>query len=279
MMQVEQRLQEALERAAQLQWARTQAELDSQAKTDLLVATAHDIRQPLLALRLCAQQLQAWLRDPPQVSVLDAINSGLNAMDALTSDLLDRSRTAPGGTPQPLESVCLRGVYARLVPQLAPMAVDKGLRLRWRGGAGAVWGHPLMIERALRNLVTNAIQYTDAGGVLVGARRSGRGMVVQVWDSGCGLQPSDQVRVFEDHYRTRPDGAPGYGLGLGIVRQLCDAMGARVTLRSWPGKGSVFELHFRACSDSGAPAARRPRHPVAPPESGGLRGGDDQLGW
>jgi signal transduction histidine kinase len=244
------------EQAARAQAARLSAEQDSHAKSALIASAGHDIRQPLLALRLYALQLRAGLCGPREESILQAINCGLNSMETMIGDLLDVARAEVGAmAPQPTR-VCMQDVYARLMPQVGPLALDKGLSLRWRGGHREVWGDAQMMERALRNLVLNAIEHTESGGVLVGARPQGSAVVLQVWDSGCGLDDEAQLRVFEDHYQVRPEHGRGCGLGLGIVRRLCHLMDAQVRLRSRRGCGTVFELRFRATAEEAGPEGR-----------------------
>jgi signal transduction histidine kinase len=244
------------EQAARAQAAYLKAEQDSHAKSALIASAGHDIRQPLLALRLYALQLRAGQCGPLGEPILRAIDSGLNSMEAMVGDLLDVARAEVGAmAPQPTR-VSMQELYVRLLPQVGPLALDKGLSLRWRGGHREVWGDAQMMERALRNLVLNAIEHTESGGVLVGARPQGSAVVLQVWDSGCGLDDEAQSRVFEDHYQVRPEHGRGCGLGLGIVRRLCHLMDAQVRLRSRRGCGTVFELRFRNTAEAARPGER-----------------------
>jgi two-component system, sensor histidine kinase len=113
------------------------------------------------------------------------------------------------------------------------------------------------VERIVRNLVSNAIRYTEDGTVLVGCRPRGNKVLLQVWDSGLGIAPEQQARIFEEFYQVPVQGAPpvgerkGLGLGLAIVKRLADLIDAPLTLRSWPGRGSVFALELpRGARDS-----------------------------
>jgi signal transduction histidine kinase len=259
------------DQAAQAEFHRLSAELDNQAKTQLMAAAGHDLRQPLWALHLYGRQLRSRLSQPADVELLDAIARGLQSLDTLVSDLVNHGRSEPGAHPARLQPVRLQDIYRRLQPQLQPCAFDHGLSLRWRGGHRTVWGDPLIIERCLRNLVLNAIAHTGSGGVLVGARPRGTAVVLQVWDSGCGLNPEAQQALFDDHLRaagvardssraaagereapqdvTRHGPQQGSGLGLGIVRRLTHLMGARIAVRSEAGRGTVFELTLSAPPD------------------------------
>ena len=152
--------------------------------------------------------------------------------------------------------VGLGEIYERLRPQLNPCAFDRGLDLRWLGGHRLVWADPDMLERCLRNLVTNAIEHTEDGGVLVLARSRGPFVVLQVWDSGCGLTAEHQSRLFEAG--STPARQGGRGLGLTIVRQLAHLMGAQLSVRSRLGRGTVFELLLPLSGQGAAPAAAAP---------------------
>ncbi len=270
---------EMSEQAAHAQAARLAAEVANQAKTHLIAAASHDLRQPLLALNLYGLRLRARLCEPRDLEVLDGVARGVQALETMLSDLLDYARCEAGAVAPRLQPIRVDTLYRRLLPQVAPSAFDRGLRLAWRGGHHTLWGDPVMVERCLRNLILNAVHHTDSGGVLVGARLRGGEVLLQVWDSGCGLHPQEQARVFEDHYQVPSESAPlahrrqplhaatatetetatsadaprqGTGLGLGIVRRFSHLMGARVGLRSSVGRGTVFELAFRAQAGSAA---------------------------
>lgn len=264
------------EQVAQARSAHLAAEEASQAKTRLIAAASHDLRQPLLALGLHGLQLRSRLCQPRDVEVLDGLTRGVQALDTMLSDLLDYARAEDGALTPALQPVRMDLLYRRLLPQVTPCAFDRGLHLAWHGEHHTVWADPVMVERCLRNLILNAINHTDTGGVVVGARRRGNELLLQVWDSGCGLSPEAQRRIFEDYYCepratstraslrspvlvSRPDAvaagtAPrqGTGLGLGIVRRFSHLMGARVSLRSRVGRGSVFELAFQDRPDASA---------------------------
>jgi len=244
----------ALERAA-----RVAAEVGHRAKTQLIAATSHDLRQPLLALNLYELQLRSRLCEPRDKGLLEGIARSLQSLETLLSDLLEDARQEAGAAAPALEPVALEPLFQRLASQVGPCAFDRGLHLAWRGAHHRVWADTVMLERVLRNLILNAIEHTESGGVLIGARRRGGQVILQVWDSGCGLQAHERARVFDDHYTTQrladhPQGSAlenprphrqGTGLGLGIVRRLSHLMGATVKLRSWPGRGTVFEVAFK----------------------------------
>jgi two-component system, sensor histidine kinase len=133
-----------------------------------------------------------------------------------------------------------------------PVAFEKGLALRLRGGQHLAHADPLLVERILRNLVSNAIRYTLDGTVLVSCRRQGETLLLQVWDSGVGISEEQQARVFEEFYQVPVEKSPikklaaherkGLGLGLAIVKRLADLLDAPLSMRSQLGRGTVFSL-------------------------------------
>ena len=246
--------------AQQEQAARAAAEIRHLGKTQLIATASHDLRQPLLALNLYERQLRERLRDPLDADLLDGVARSLQSLEAMLGDLLDDARCEAGAATAALQPVALAPLFKSLAYQVGPCALDRGLHLAWHGGHRHLWGDAVWVERVLRNLILNAIAHTAKGGVVVGARRRGSCIVLQVWDTGCGLQAHECERVFDDHYTTHDRtnslegqspgiGVPrrhGTGLGLGIVRRLSHLMGATVSLRSRPGRGTLFEVVFPA---------------------------------
>ena len=256
---------------AQAQAARREAEAASLAKTRFLAAASHDLRQPLHALGLFAETLRHRTRDGEAAELVGAIQASVDALEGLFAELMDLSRLDAGAVPIRLQPVRLDELYARLRLSFEPAARDKGLTLAFRGAALGVQADPLALERMLRNLVSNAVRYTDAGGVLVTARRRGDRVRLQVWDSGIGVPPAALPRLFDEFYQAHP-GRPalacerkGMGLGLSIVARLAALSGTRVQVRSREGRGSVFGLELPlaqapAPAPAGRPAAPAPAH-------------------
>ena len=252
---------------AEAEAARRAAEAASQAKTQFFAAASHDLRQPLHAMGLFAEALRQRSRDPEVASLVHSINESVDALEGLFAELLDITRIDSGGVeprPQPLR---LRELFARLRLHFEPLAFEKGLLLTLRGGERVVHADPVLLERILRNLVSNALRYTDDGGVLVGARARGDRVLLQVWDSGIGIAEASLPRIFDEFYQVqgqRPPGPQqrkGLGLGLAIVRRLADLMEAPLTVHSRVGHGSVFALEL--------PAGETPQAPDQP--AGGLK--------
>lgn len=215
---------------------------------DAVAAASHDLRQPMHAIGLLVHALRARPLDATSAAIVGQLGATLAALEHQIDDLLDYSRGATGELQ--VQSVPLRlgELYQRLQPALQPLAFDRGLDLRWRGAHLRVDADPRLLERVLRNLIGNAVRYTDDGGVLIAARRRGAQVLLQVWDSGVGLSEDEFERLFEPGHRgaaaaRRPGEARrGVGLGLSIVRQMVDAMGLGLALRSTPGRGTVFTV-------------------------------------
>jgi two-component system, sensor histidine kinase len=230
--------------------ARGEAEVANRAKTQFFAAASHDLRQPLHALGLFAEALRSRTQhDEPVAHLVNSINASVDALEGLFSELLDITKIDSGGVEPRPEHVAIETIFRRLRLHFEPIAFEKGLQLTLRGGRYAVYADPILVERVLRNLVSNAIRYTDEGGVLVAARRRPGRVLLQVWDTGLGIREPDQERIFEEFYQITTDAQSlpahqrkGLGLGLAIVKRLCGLMNAPITLRSRPGHGTVFSL-------------------------------------
>jgi signal transduction histidine kinase/CheY-like chemotaxis protein len=255
--------------------ARREAEAASRAKTQFFAAASHDLRQPLHAMGLFAEALRQRTHDAEVASLVNSINESVDALEGLFGELLDITRIDTGGVDVNPAPVAMRELFARLKLHFEPTAFEKGLALSFHGAARVAHADAVLLERILRNLVSNAIRYTDDGGVLVGcrARRDDRGepqLLLQVWDSGIGIAADSLPHIFDEFYQVasqRPLQAhqrKGLGLGLAIVARLARLMGTEVTVRSRVGHGTVFSFTVpagRAARPLEAPAAA-PRLPL-----------------
>jgi two-component system, sensor histidine kinase len=240
------------------------AEQASRAKSAFLAAASHDLRQPVHALGLFVGALRGVSAEPEAIRLIGRIEDSIEAMDALFNALLDISRLDAGVVEVRRRPFAIRATIERVRRDYAADAEAKRLRLVWIDCAAIVDSDPVLIERVLRNLVSNAVRYTDRGKILVGCRRRGREVAVQVWDTGTGIPPEEQARVFQEYHQLHNperDRSKGLGLGLAIVQRLSVLLGCPVTLRSAPGKGSCFELLVPASS---VPAAEQPAPPAEP---------------
>lgn len=251
--------------------AQHQAELANRAKTQFFAAASHDLRQPLHALGLFADALRQRCKDDEVAHLVHSINSSVDALEGLFSELLDITKIDTGGIDIQPEHIPLSALFERLRLTFEPTAFEKGLSLRFHGARHHAYADPLVVERILRNLISNAIRYTEDGGVLVSCRPRGDQLCVQVWDSGIGILPKEQERIFEEFYQTQskrplePHHRKGLGLGLAIVKRLAKLMDAPLSLRSRPGHGTVFTLMLpigKAVRPAVSDTPPRPRPPL-----------------
>ena len=236
-------------------------EAASRARSRLLAAASHDLRQPLYALTLFSSTLRAGETDPARLERIRHIEECAASLDQLFSELLDLSRLEAGSMRAQPIAVRLDEVFDEASRNFRMLAESRGLRLVLRKTGAWVHCDRTMLGRILNNLISNALRYTDSGGVLVGVRHQASGQVrIDVWDTGCGIAPEHQQRVFEEFYQVRTpagrtgEGARGLGLGLATVRRLVDLVGGRIALASRPGKGTRVALWLDACT----PAQRTP---------------------
>ena len=244
--------------------ARRAAEAASRAKTQFFAAASHDLRQPLHAMGLFAEALRQRSHDPEVASLVNSINESVDALEGLFGELLDITRIDTGGVEVHPSPVRMKELFGRLRLHFEPIAFEKGLMLSFRGEQHVANADPVLVERVLRNLDSNAIRYTDDGGVLVSCRARGGHLLLQVWDSGIGIADAMLPRIFEEFFQVqtnRPLEAhhrKGLGLGLAIVKRLSDLMEAPLAVRSRIGHGTVFTLEL--------PVGKAPR--VAEPAAG-----------
>ncbi len=233
--------------AAQLTAEHTQA-MAEKANTDkskFLAAASHDLRQPLHAMGLFIEALSRSELSEHQLVVLDHAHAASSAASEMLTTLLDFSRLEAGVVKSQPKAFLLQPLLAQLEQEFGLQADARELVYRTRETTLAVMADPNLTDLVLRNFISNAIRYTDKGGVLVGCRRRGGAVVVEVWDTGMGIADDQQTEVFKEfHQLGNPerDRRKGLGLGLAIVERISTAMGAKVTLRSVPGRGSVFRL-------------------------------------
>jgi signal transduction histidine kinase len=262
-----QRLAEQLrEEKAAADMARREAESANRAKTRFFAAASHDLRQPLHALGLFAEALRGKTQNVEATQLVNSINASVDALEGLFSELLDLAKIDTGSVDVRPMDFALDDVLRKIRLHFEPVAFEKGLSLRLRGGRHSAYADPLLVERIVRNLTSNALRYTEDGTVLVSARpRAGR-LLVQVWDTGPGIAERDQERVFDEFVQLDADSAPsphrrkGLGLGLAIVRRLAQLMQAPIRVRSQVGRGTVFTLELplgmAPRADAPGPASR-----------------------
>lgn len=239
------RLAEALRRE------RDAVQAAMRAKDLFLAGVTHDLRQPVHAVALhlrYLRRLRAEALNPAAVAALcDSMEAATATMSRQLTRLLALSRLEAGEARVSRRSIALGELAATLRTQFEGQAAAKGLRLRWRFGPAdcRVDSDPQMLQSILDNLVSNAVRYTDGGGVLVAARRRAGRVLLQVVDTGPGIEPDALPQIFIAYRRfddRRRDGDEGQGLGLALARKQAELLGHALTVRSVPGRGSVFSL-------------------------------------
>ncbi|WP_448190298.1 ATP-binding protein [Azospirillum sp. sgz301742] len=236
---------ERCEAEAVIRQAHEEAEQANEAKSKFLAAASHDLRQPVQSLFLFSAALADRLKDHPALPLMDSMRQALDALKRLLDSLLDMARLDSGKIVAEPVRLRLDEIVGRLAAEYGPRARQKGLDLRAVPSGVWVTSDPALLERILRNLIENALKYTRNGRVLLGARRRGDRVSVEVWDTGIGI-PADKIEaIFEEFtqvHDTRTE--RGLGLGLAIVKRLGRLLGHRVSVRSVPGKGSVFTVEM-----------------------------------
>ena len=215
------------------------------AKSKFLAAASHDLRQPIHAQGLFLEVLSRTEQTPHQQELVASARAASEASGELLNALLDFSRIEAGVIEPQLQPFRLQPLLNKIENELAPQADTKNIVYRSRETQVVVHTDPMLLELILRNLVSNAIRYTDRGGVLVACRQHGSRAVLEIWDTGIGIAPEHQQEVFREfHQLGNPERNrnKGLGLGLAIADGLARTLGHDLTLSSTPQRGSVFRL-------------------------------------
>jgi signal transduction histidine kinase len=228
---------------AELHAQKGAAEEASLAKSRFVAVASHDLRQPLHALSLFAQALAECPLPGHERQLVANIRRAIETMDEMFDALLDISRLDAGAVRARVATFGLEELFERLRFEFSAVAQQKGLRFRVAGTALLVRSDPELLAQILRNLLANAMRYTDHGGVLLGARRRGGKIRIEVWDTGCGIPEEQRSHVFEEFTQLanpERDRRKGLGLGLAIVARLVRLLAHTIELRSVVGRGSAF---------------------------------------
>ena len=245
------------------------AERANAAKTHFLAAASHDLRQPVQSLVLLTSALGIRLGDHPAASLVGSIEASMDALCRLLDAILDISKLDAGTVSPNVQAVSLGAIFARLEGEYRLRAAEKGVAFHSVPTTVTLNADPALLERIIRNLVENALRYTDHGRILLGCRRTRGSLSIQIHDTGIGISPEHLERIFHEFYQvsnpTRNRGK-GLGLGLAIVDRLARLLGYRVHVASRPDKGSCFTLDIptpalRAAAAITAQTAERPPEP------------------
>lgn len=226
-----------------LRTAKEEAEAAVSSKTRFLAAASHDLLQPINAAKLYLSTLTETARGTALADTIDRLDRSFESIETLLHALLDISRLESTGAEFNISEFAISDIMSTIEADFTGLAAEKSLRLRVVPCRYWVRSDHSYLQRILQNLVVNAIEYTDEGEVLIGCRRRGDHIRVEVWDTGIGISKQDQTRIFDAFTRVQTTTTTsGMGLGLSIVDQACRHLGHAVKLRSQPGKGSVFSI-------------------------------------
>jgi histidine kinase len=230
------------ERTRALAAATQAAENANRYKTRFVASAVHDLLQPLNAARMFVSALRGRLHDDEARRIADHVDNALTAQDAILNSLLDIARLESGTLPARVRDVALAPLLETLAREFGMLAEERGLSLACVPTGAIVRSDEALLRRILQNFLSNAIRYTPRGRVLLGVRRRGSQVRIEVHDQGPGIPESLHSEIFEE-FRRLNDGVVndrGAGLGLAIVERIGRVLGHRIGLRSQLGRGSVF---------------------------------------
>ncbi|MEK0083283.1 ATP-binding protein [Benzoatithermus flavus] len=255
---------------AEAEEARAEAERANLAKSKFLAAASHDLRQPMQSLFLFAESLERYIVDQRGRERLLHLRRGLDALKGLLDSLLDVSRLDAGLIEPVIEDFPIRQVLDQVGDAYAQVAAAKGLAFEIEPCDAYVRSDPTLLGRMLRNLLENAVRYTERGRIKVVCTRAGEHLRVEVHDTGIGISAEHLRHIWEEFYQVgnpERDRNQGLGLGLAIVQRLSTLLGHKVDVRSVKGEGSVFSLEVPLGKAAGAV----PKPPAAGPGQGAGR--------
>lgn len=239
--------------------ARRAAENATRSKTQFFAAASHDLRQPLQAIGIYVSLLKKRAQGPLEPLVKN-LSTAVESLSKLVEELLEISRLDSGSIQPRTQQVLVDEMFGLLEQEFMPQAAAKGLALRVRRAGYAIESDQMLLMRVLRNLLANAIRYTQRGGVLLAARPRGGMISLEVYDTGPGIRQQELDRIFEEFYRgesSRDQAGSGFGLGLSIVKRICSVLGHPLIVTTRPGSGTVFRVEV--------PLSAVPRRPVRGP--------------
>jgi signal transduction histidine kinase/CheY-like chemotaxis protein len=237
---------ENLELIDTLKLERDKADQANSAKSRFLAAASHDLRQPLHAMGLYLD-IMSGTKDVEMGKMVQRVTQSMKSLEDLLNALLDISKLEAGIVDVHKRPVALNEIFQRMGDAFRIEAKQKDLSLRIHPTTITVFSDPVLIERILRNLITNAIRNTSYGGILLGARKHRDEVLIQVWDTGSGIPVREKEKIFEEFYQIdskERDRTKGLGLGLAIVNRMTRLLDHRIDVQSKPDKGSVFTVYL-----------------------------------
>ena len=267
---VEERTAELTRLNAELAAAKAHADAANLSKTRFIAAASHDILQPLNAARLFTSSLVERMQRSQEGELVRNVDQSLEAVEEILSALLDISRLDAGAMKADIAPFRIDDILQALALEFGPAARKKGLKLKVMPCALSVSSDRKLLRRVLQNLVSNAIKYTKSGTVLMGCRRRGKKLRIEVYDTGPGIPEGKQQIIFQEFQRLHADDeATGLGLGLSIVERMARVLDSHITLTSNGRRGSVFSVDVPlAAVEPITPAQSRRRAQL--PTAGGM---------
>jgi len=234
------------ERTRELEEAKSQADKANASKTRFLAAAGHDILQPLNAARLYSATLVEKNSGSDHDALANNISRSLGSVEEILSSILAISRLESANPEVTLTSFPLRAITEQLEVEFQPIAEQEGLELRFVHSSAWVHSDRALLRRLLQNLISNALKFTPEGRVLIGCRKLGDKLSLQVFDTGIGINEEQKELIFSEFTRLNqmPGHTPGLGLGLSIVRRISDLLGHEIIVDSIPTKGTQFRIEL-----------------------------------
>ncbi|HSC76200.1 MAG TPA: NahK/ErcS family hybrid sensor histidine kinase/response regulator [Pseudomonadales bacterium] len=234
------------QRTRELELAKREAEEANFSKTQFLAAASHDLMQPLNAASLFASALAQKTSEGELQHLSENVVLSLQAADALINSMLEASRLDAGVVAPKLEVFYLKDLFEQLEREFTAMTGDRELNFRVVATDLAVFSDPHLLRRILQNFLSNAVRYTSQGGVLLGCRRRGNVLRIEVWDTGPGIPLDKRREIFQEFRRLKTPEydktEKGLGLGLAIAERISRLLSHPINLRSWLRRGSVFSV-------------------------------------
>jgi signal transduction histidine kinase/CheY-like chemotaxis protein len=229
----------------QLQHKKQAAEKANAEKSRFLAAASHDLRQPLHAQMLLVDELKSHAHNEHCAQTLQKLEISMKTMNGLFSELLDISKLDACAITPNITEFPVSELFEELAMDFSHMAKSNHLQFRIHSSELKIRSDRNLLSRVLRNLVSNAIRYTDKGGILIGCRRRKSNVLIQVWDTGAGIPATEKEHIFHEFYQLHNperDRNKGLGLGLAIVSKLADLLDHKIHIHSQVKKGSVFSV-------------------------------------
>lgn len=267
----------AIRRAAEVAMseAKEQAEEANRSKDRYLAAASHDLLQPLNAARLLVSALRERPLPDIERHLVEGLHLSLDGAEQLLADLLDISKLDQQAVKADIQVFPLSRLITSMQAEFSSVASERGLTFRIAGDTSrhAIRSDLRLLSRMLRNLLSNALRYTDEGGVLLGFRRRGQSLDIRVYDTGCGIPEDQQQEVFREFHQLQPRSRNrgGVGLGLAIVERMAKMLDHPLSLNSRPGRGSCFTIRV-PLARSGEQATYAVDRIVYPQQTDSLQG-------